>query len=92
MKIWTKIGWCLIAFCYSTGVFGQSFDSHLLPIGDDHKKYELSTAKNDQIVNTTTNKEMSFDEMIQELQQMRIVLVAETHTNQSHHDIQLKII
>lgn len=83
---------CLVALCCSMGAFTQSFEADLLPIGDERKKYKLCSVKLNQIMNTSTNQESSFDNMIQELTRMRIVMVGESHTNQTHHDLQLKII
>lgn len=89
MKTITKIIILLSFFTYN---FGQSFDSYRLPIGDNSKKYDFCIVKLDKIFNTNTNKELSFDEMINELKQKRIVMIGETHTNQLHHDVQYEII
>ncbi len=92
MKLLTKFSLCFMGIICSIGTIAQTFESDLLPIGDDHKKHDLTAVKIDQLVNTNTNKETTFDEMIQNLKQKRIVMVGETHTNQQHHDLQLDVI
>lgn len=72
--------------------FAQSFDSDRLPIGDINKKYNFCAVKLDKIFNTNRNTETSFDEMIDDLKQNRIVMIGESHTNQLHHDVQYEVI
>jgi uncharacterized iron-regulated protein len=92
MKSILKLLSCLIALNCSSNLVAQTFESDCLPIGDRYKKYELCPVSVDQIINTHTNKESSFEEMIDILKQKRIVMIGESHTNQLHHDLQLKII
>ena len=70
----------------------QSFDTDRIPIGDPEKKYDFCSVKLDKILNTTTMKNTSEDELIKTLGEYRIVMVGETHTNQAHHDVQFDII
>ena len=44
------------------------------------------------IIFAETGKEVSFDEMMEDLNRQQIIFVGEQHTSTSHHDIQLKII
>lgn len=44
------------------------------------------------IIDTRRNKAVSFDDMIKELESVRIVYVGESHTNIKHHEIQLRIL
>ena len=83
---------CTIIYGLSNLLHSQEYESGLLPIGEESKKYELCAVEVDQIIETDSNKESSFEEMIEALMEMRIVMIGETHTNQSHHDIQLEII
>ena len=46
----------------------------------------------DTIISTKTGKPISFEELIAELIESRVIYVGEQHTDQTHHDIQLKII
>jgi uncharacterized iron-regulated protein len=46
----------------------------------------------DTIIATRIGKEVSFDDMMADLNRHQIVFVGEQHTNASHHSIQLKII
>ena len=83
----------LILLVFSlTNIFAQDFDSDRLPIGDIDKKYNFCAVKLEKIFNTKTNAESSFDDMINDLKQKRIVMIGETHTNQLHHDVQYEII
>jgi uncharacterized iron-regulated protein len=75
-----------------TNVISQDFEADRLPIGDEIKKYDFCAVKLDKIFNTNTNAESSFDDMINELKQKRIVMIGETHTNQLHHDIQFEVV
>lgn len=70
----------------------QSFDSDRLPIGDINKKYDFCSVNLDKIFNTNTNRESSFDEMINDLRHKRIIMIGESHTNQLHHDVQFEVI
>ncbi len=82
----------LISFLLVTTIFSQSFESDRLPIGDLSRKYNFCAVKLDKIFNTQTNKESTFDQMIEQLKNKRIVMIGETHTNQLHHDVQFEII
>jgi len=73
-------------------ISAQDFDTERIPIGDEARKYDFSSVKLDRVLNTKTNEEASFDEMISELSNYRIVMIGETHTNQLHHDVQFDII
>jgi uncharacterized iron-regulated protein len=75
-----------------TNIFSQEFEVDRLPIGDANKKYDFCAVKLDKIFNTNTNAESSFEDMINDLKQKRIVMIGESHTNQLHHDIQYEII
>jgi len=44
------------------------------------------------IIDTTRNKAVSFEDMVKDLESVRIVYVGESHTNMKHHEIQLKIL
>lgn len=88
-KIFINILLLAIALNYSNA---QSFDSDRLPIGDINKKYDFCSVKLNKIFNTNTNRESSFDEMINDLKLKRIVMIGETHTNQLHHDVQFDLI
>ncbi|MCF6270518.1 MAG: ChaN family lipoprotein [Melioribacteraceae bacterium] len=70
----------------------QSFDIDRIPIGDTEKKYDFCKVNLDEIVNTTTLKSITEDELLKSLSEYRIVIVGETHTNQLHHDVQLAVI
>jgi uncharacterized iron-regulated protein len=72
--------------------FAQEFDTERLPIGDEARKYDFCAVKLDKIYDTKAGKGVSFDEMIAELKNYRIVMVGETHTNQLYHDVELKVI
>ncbi len=82
----------LMSFLLVTTIFSQSFESDRLPIGDLNRKYNFCAVKVEKIFDTKENKELSFDEMIEQLKQKRIVMIGETHTNQLHHDVQFEII
>ena len=57
-----------------------------------HRKYDFCTVKLDKIYDTKASKEVSFDQMIDELKHYRIVMVGESHTNQLYHDVELEVI
>ena len=81
----------MFVLTYST-FFAQDFDTERIPIGDEARKYDFTMVKMDKILNTITNKETSFDELISELSEYRIIMIGESHTNQLHHDVQFDII
>jgi len=76
----------------STSRAAEDFQTDRLPIGAPDRKYDFCSVKLNKILNTHINKEASFQEMIENLKQKRIVLLGETHTNQLHHDVQFEII
>ncbi|MFH1674502.1 MAG: ChaN family lipoprotein [Pseudomonadota bacterium] len=45
-----------------------------------------------EIVRMSTGHAVSFEEMMEDLRQARIVYVGETHVNRAHHDIQLMVL
>lgn len=52
----------------------------------------VTTARAGSIISAQTGKEVSFDEMMADLDRHQIIFVGENHTSTSHHSIQLKII
>ena len=86
-----SIVFTLLVFTFAN-IFSQDFEADRLPIGDTNKKYNFCAVKLDKIFNTNTNVESSFDDMINDLKQKKIVLIGESHTNQLHHDIQYEVI
>ncbi|MFO8111709.1 MAG: ChaN family lipoprotein [Desulfosalsimonadaceae bacterium] len=46
----------------------------------------------DTILDAATGREVSFESMIAELETVPVVYVGETHTNEAHHEIQLRIL
>lgn len=75
-----------------TNILSQDFEADRLPIGDESRKYNFCAVKLDKIYNTSNDSEISFEDMINDLKQKRIVMIGETHTNQLHHDVQFEII
>ncbi len=52
----------------------------------------IKSIRSDTIIATQSGKEVSFDEMMADLNRHQVVFVGEQHTDASHHSIQLKII
>ncbi|HUU50650.1 MAG TPA: ChaN family lipoprotein [Nitrospinota bacterium] len=46
----------------------------------------------DSIINLRTGEEVSFNTLIHNIKNVRVVIIGETHNQKRHHDIQLKII
>ncbi len=44
------------------------------------------------IIDTQRNKAVSFEDMMKDLETVRIVYVGESHTNMAHHEIQLQVL
>ena len=70
----------------------EGFDTDRLPIGDPARKYDFSAVYLDSIFDTKAGRNVSFDAMIQDLQQYRIIMAGETHTNHLTHEMQLDVI
>ncbi len=81
----------LLSLLVSSGI-AQDFDSERLPIGDINRKYDFCMVKLDKIFDTKSGKEITYDNMISELKNYRIVMVGESHTNQLYHDVELNVI
>ncbi|MFQ6082206.1 MAG: ChaN family lipoprotein [Candidatus Aminicenantia bacterium] len=70
----------------------KEFNVERLPLGNAKYKYDFAAVKSNQIYEAQTNQHISFEQFINSLKKYRIVLVGETHTNDLHHQIQLRII
>ncbi|MEN8192558.1 MAG: ChaN family lipoprotein, partial [Bacteroidota bacterium] len=90
MKYLAKLFMLLMSLSVFTSA--QDFDSEKIPIGDEARKYDFCTVKLDKILDTKSNAEKSFKDVISELGNLRIVMIGETHTNQLHHDVQFDVI
>ncbi|HMN16894.1 MAG TPA: ChaN family lipoprotein [Ignavibacteriaceae bacterium] len=89
MKVLTIL--VLLPLLIGSGL-AQDFDSERLPIGDINRKYDFCTVKLNKIFDTKAGKEITYDDMISELKNYRIVMVGESHTNQLDHDVELSVI
>jgi len=89
MKVLTIL--VLLPLLIGSGL-AQDFDSERLPIGDINRKYDFCTVKLNKIFDTKAGKEITYDDMISELKNYRIVMVGESHTNQLYHDVELSVI
>ena len=68
-------------------VWGCAVTPKKLTVKELSQSFEADT-----IISTKTGKPISFEELIAELIESRVIYVGEQHTDQTHHDIQLKII
>ena len=68
-------------------VWGCAVAPKKLAVKDLSQSFEVDT-----IISSKTGKPISFEELIAELTESRVIYVGEKHTDQTHHDIQLKII
>ena len=77
-----------------TPLFAQDecFNTDRLPLGNPLTKYDFCDVKLDKIYDTNAAQDISEQQLIENLRQFRIVLVGETHTNENHHAVQLKVI
>lgn len=93
MEIKLKTPMILIVICllFTTNL-AQNFDSEKMPLGDENRKYDFCTVKLDKIYDTKASKEVTFDQMMSELKNYRIVMVGESHTNQLYHDVEYEVI
>ncbi len=82
----------ILSTFYFTNILADEFESDRLPIGELNLKYNFCAVKLNKIFNSNTNAESSFDDMINDLKQKRIVMIGESHTNQLHHDVQFAVI
>lgn len=70
----------------------DEFNTERLPIGNPRTKYEFCAIKLNKIFDTNNKTEVSFEQLIQRLQQFRIVMLGENHTSEPHHNMQLAIL
>lgn len=91
LKLKTKTLFFVLSLLVTTS-FSQDFDSEKLPLGDENRKYDFCSVKLDKIYDTKASKEVTFDQMITELKNYRIVMVGESHTNQLYHDVEYDVI
>lgn len=68
-------------------VWGCAVAPKKLTVKDLAQSFEADT-----IISTKTGKPISFEDLIAELSASRVIYVGEQHTDQTHHDIQLRII
>ena len=69
----------------------DDFNTNRLPIGNPLTKYNFCSVTIDSILDCASNTNISFGNLIQNLKNYRIILIGETHTNASHHQVQWKI-
>ena len=91
LKLKTKTLLFVLSLLFTTS-FTQDFDSEKLPLGDENRKYDFCSVKLDKIYDTRASKEVTFNQMITELKNYRIVMVGESHTNQLYHDVEYEVI
>jgi len=82
----------LVLFTFNSHVLAEDFFTDRLPLGDPDRKYDFCKVSLDKIRDTRQNKDVSLKEMIEALKSYRIVMIGETHTNQTHHDVQFEVI
>lgn len=84
----------ILSFLFSTLLWAQEdeFNAERLPIGNPHTKYDFCAIKLNQIFDTNSNTNISLDQLIDRLKEVRIIMVGENHTSEQHHLVQLKII
>ena len=58
-----------------------------LSVKDSDRQFAVDT-----ILSTTSRQAVAYEEMLDDLAQVQVVLVGEVHTNAAHHDIQARII
>lgn len=93
--IMKRIGiYSMIGFLLSSVlVYGSPQEEVLrLQIGDENLRTKTMAISPGKIFAAATGEEVSFDEMIQEMAQSRIVYVGETHNSLPMHQIQARII
>ena len=64
-------------------VWGCAVAPKKLAVKDLSQSFESGT-----IISSKTGKPISFEELIAELTESRVIYVGEKHTDQTHHDIQ----
>jgi len=75
----------------STG--GWTADAvYQLDIGATPRRHETRSVRVDEIIDSASNERLSPNELAQRLQDARIVLMGEEHTNMDFHDVQLRLI
>ena len=70
----------------------DEFNTNRLPIGNPLTKYDFCSVKKDSILDCKSNTNISLENLIQNLKNHRIILIGESHTNDSHHQVQLQIL
>lgn len=76
-----------VGFVALSLVWGCAVKSDTVPVKNTSTAVELGT-----IISAQTGKTVTFDELMNDLDNSQIVFIGERHDNPSHHDIQLKII
>jgi len=78
---------CYIGFMAFSLLWGCAVKSDTVLIKDTSTAVEPGT-----IISANSGKTVTFDELMNDLNNNQIVFIGERHTNRSHHDIQLEII
>jgi len=80
-------------FIAATSWSGEDeFNTERLPIGNPETKYSFCAVKLNQIFDTNDNRQISYEQLLEQLKQYRIIMLGESHTSDSHHQVQLKVI
>ncbi len=69
----------------------DEFNTDRLPLGNPATRYDFAAVYKDSILDCGTQKNISFENLIQELKNYKLILIGESHTNDSHHQVQLQI-
>ena len=86
-RIFLFFGRFYVGFVVLSLVWGCAVKSDTVLIKDTSSAVEPGT-----IISAQTGMTVTFDELMNDLDNSQIVFIGEKHTNHSHHDIQLKII
>lgn len=82
-----------VFFLFTAVLAGDDeFNIERLPIGNSATKYSFCAVKLNRIFDTNANKHIDYTELSNLLSHKRIVMVGESHTNNEHHLVQLKVI
>ena len=82
----------LIFFLTLIQTFAQDWQPLKLPFGNDQTRFRLIKVPMNAIIETSYGKSLDVDSFYQKLSEADIVLIGESHTNDTHHALQLNII
>ncbi|MBC8183462.1 ChaN family lipoprotein [candidate division KSB1 bacterium] len=70
----------------------NQFNTDMLPIGNPNTKFDFCAVKLNKIFDTNNKSDLAVEDFINKIKDYRVIMVGESHTSETNHQVQLEII